>query len=58
MREPFKERKLFKGGNYMWKYGMWKPSNLNDFSGVMPKNHDLSLAMNALIFSARDQHDA
>ena len=24
----------------------------------MPKNHNLSLAMNALIFSARDQDDA
>ena len=23
MRKLFKERKLFKGGNYMRKYGMW-----------------------------------
>ena len=24
MRKLFKERKLFKGGNYMRKYGIWK----------------------------------
>ena len=25
MRKLFKERKVFKGGNYMRKYGIWPP---------------------------------
>ena len=33
MRKLFKERKLFKGGNYMRKYGMFKGNYF--FNGMM-----------------------
>ena len=35
MRKLFKERKLFKGGNYMRKYGTWSEHNERDFKNGM-----------------------
>ena len=37
MRKLFKERKLFKGGNYMRKYG--RPSKPEDRSFTQPVTH-------------------
>ena len=34
MRKLFKERKLFKGGNYMRKYGMLKMADLESIKGT------------------------
>ena len=46
MRKLFKERKLFKGGNYMRKYGMYQ--NLKSF-----KSHEKNETKNirSLVFS-------
>ena len=34
MRKLFKERKLFKGGNYMRKYGIWNSFGKIDYSAI------------------------
>ena len=48
MRKLFKERKLFKGGNYMRKYGKCQrnvPSNLpgNRYVSIFSQSHDLKM---------------
>ena len=42
MRKLFKERKLFKGGNYMRKYGMNGPLKMFDTNFVKTHMHKVS----------------
>ena len=37
MRKLFKEKKLFKGGNYMRKYGNWIFDDSFHIQGVLPR---------------------
>ena len=41
MRKLFKKRKLFKGGNYMRKYGIWEQTIGKNLEKIPDLLHDL-----------------